>query len=262
MASNPFDQFDTDPVQNPFDQFDQPEQPARTAKTNLQDVAATAAKGITGLADAAIGIANIPTLGQAGKAAKLVGLNEVYDDPIQAEQAFNEHHQNIAAGKRNEFMEASPYSAPQQYAQRQVSEADGVLGKLSAAVRYPSTIATTVGESLPTMVTGGLAGRGMTAASPLISGVVGGALGEGLMGAGSAAEQTRQQTATGTLTPAQAGMALASGAGTAAFGYAGGKLANKLGIEDVDTLFANGFQRTAKAAGVEAGEKGLSLIHI
>lgn len=258
MASNPFDQFDTDPVQNPFDQFDQPEQPARTAKTNLQDVAATAAKGITGLADAAIGIANIPTLGQAGKAAKLVGLNEVYDDPIQAEQAFNEHHQNIAAGKRNEFMEASPYSAPQQYAQRQVSEADGVLGKLGAAVRYPSTIATTVGESLPTMVAGGLAGRGITAASPLISGVVGGALGEGLMGAGSAAEQTRQQTATGTLTPGQAGMALASGAGTAAFGYAGGKLANKLGIEDVDTLFANGFSKTAKAAGVEAGEKGFA----
>ena len=232
--------------------------PERTMETNLQDVAATAAKGITGAGDAAIGLLNIPTLGQAGRAKDLVGLNEVYDDPMQAEQALSEHQQNINAGERNQFIDASPYSEPQQYAQQQVTNAEGLVGKFGAAIRNPSTIVTTVGESLPTMGAGGLIGRAVTKAAPLISPIVGGAIGEGLVGAGSAAEQTRKETATGTLSPTQAAMAVGSGLGTAAFGYAGGKIANKLGFNDVDTLFASGFSRVARNAGVDAGEKGFA----
>lgn len=169
--------------------------PQRTLKTNLQDVAATAAKGITGLSDAAIGLANIPTMGQAGRSAQLVGLNEVYDDPMQAEQALQEHQQNIAAGKRNEFLDASPYSAPQQFAQKQVTDAEGVLGKLGAAVRNPSTIATAVGESVPSMLAGGLIGRGLAVGTKL-SPVVGAAIGEGIVGAGASSEQVRKESPT------------------------------------------------------------------
>jgi len=232
-------------------------QPDRNWKTNTQDVLATGAKGITNLGDALIGIADIPTMGQAGRSASLVGLNDVYGDPLQAEQALLGHEQDIADKKSNPYIEESPYSAPQQWAQQQVTNAKGFGGKFAAAVRNPSTIATTVGESLPTRLAGGLVGEGLVAATGL-SPVIGGALGEGIMGAGSAAESIRKDSASGTITPSQAGMAVGSGIGTTAFGVLGGKFAQKLGLTDVDTLFANNFKKIATNAGIEQGEQGFA----
>jgi len=97
-----------------------------------------------------------------------------------------------------------------------------------------------------------------------VGAVVAGAAGEGLLGAGSAAEQIRQETADKLLTGKQVISAVGSGAGTAAFGVAGGKLAKKLGIDDIDTLLAGGagqtgsksvrdFAKRATASGISEG---------
>lgn len=62
--------------------------------------------------------------------------------------------------------------------------------------------------------------------------------GEGIVGAGSAAEGTRQQTEDGLLTPKQSALAATSGAATSLFGALGRKAAKALGIADIDALAA------------------------
>ena len=53
------------------------------------------------------------------------------------------------------------YSDPQKEAFARVQQADGFMGKLSAAVENPSVIAHTVAESVPSMLAGGVAARGL-----------------------------------------------------------------------------------------------------
>ena len=67
-----------------------------------------------------------------------------------------------------------------------------------------------------------------------------GAGGEGLAMAGSAAEQIRQETDDGLLTPTQSGIAAATGVAGAALGVGGAKLAQRLGVGDADTMLAQG----------------------
>ena len=68
-----------------------------------------------------------------------------------------------------------------------------------------------------------------------------------------------EQTEDGLLTPKQAGIAAATGATTAGFGYAGGKIAQKLGIGDFDTIIAGGrtANPAASVAGSAAANKGI-----
>jgi hypothetical protein len=126
----------------------------------------------------------------------------------------------------------------QQAANRAVQEAEGFTGKLGAAVTNPSTIATTGTDSLPLMLGGAGVARGLMQVAPRMGVIGAGAAGEGIVGAGSAAEQIRQQTEDGLLTGKQAGLAAASGVGTGLLSVLGGKVAQRLGIGDVDTLLA------------------------
>ena len=66
------------------------------------------------------------------------------------------------------------------------------------------------------------------------------------MGAGSAAEQIRQETDDGLLSPGQTAAAAATGAATAGLGYAGGRVAQRLGIGDAETMLAQGNKGIAK----------------
>jgi hypothetical protein len=77
--------------------------------------------------------------------------------------------------------------------------------------------------------------------SPLLAG----ALGEGIISAGAAAEETRQQTKDGLLTPKQAALTAISGAGTAMFSLVGGRVATKFGITDPDVFLAGGSSVTS-----------------
>ena len=211
----------------------------RSAVDIARDVGITALKGVIGVPQAAVGIADILTLGRAGKALEGVGFN-----PREAQ----------------EILDAN-YSAPQQAANRAVREADGFVNTLGAAIANPSTIGLAVGESIPAMLAGGVVARGLLGVAPKLAPWAAGALGEGVVGAGSAASQARGESADGTLTPKQAGAALASGAGTAAFGALGGKLAARAGLADVDTMLASGvraatdkgFVRQIVGAGISEG---------
>ena len=217
-----------------------------------RDLAAWGVKNAIGVPELAVGLADIPTGGRVGRFLEnkdgAVGFR-----PKQAREAVNEWHSDATKD-----------------AQRKFQEAEGIGGKLQAAIENPSNIAGGVIESLGAMGAGGLAARGLLAGTRLgqmgtsaaarvaaaggddaaqaaarIAGnakgaALAGAAGEGLTMAGSAAEQIRQETDDGLLTAKQAGLAGATGLVGGAFGALGGRLANRLGIGDAETMLAQG----------------------
>ncbi|MGJ7553054.1 hypothetical protein ACSFBI_03590 [Variovorax sp. RB3P1] len=224
MASSdlkPFDgQLDA-PPQNlkPFSgELDSPESPKRSALDVAKDIGVTALKGAVGLPQAVVGLADIPTGGRVGKALDDAGVRFKDTQDFLADQ----------------------YSDAQKAANKKVAAADGFVGTAQAMIENPSTIATSVGESIPQMLGGAGVARGLLKVAPKIGAAVAGAAGEGVIGAGSQAEQIRGETKDGLLTPTQSALAAATGATTAAFGAAGGKLAQRLGIGDAETMLAQG----------------------
>ncbi|MEY3774965.1 MAG: hypothetical protein RLZZ129_1745, partial [Verrucomicrobiota bacterium] len=200
--------------------------PGRTVGDVLKDAGVTALKGAVGLPQAVVGLADIVTLGRVGKKLEELGYR-----PEEAKQILD-----------------SWYSPAQQEANRKVREAEGFFGTLDAAIENPSVIATTVGESIPQMLGGAAVARGLIGATAgKVAPWAAGGIGEGVMGAGAAASEIRSQTEDGTLTPQQAGAALASGAGTAVLGAVGGKVAQRMGVPDVDTMLAQGGGKLAKS---------------
>lgn len=189
---------------------------ARTLSGTATDVGVTVLKGFGAIPQAGLGLLDIATLGAAGQAAKTyLGYDPARDAGTLSAQ----------------------YSPAQQQAQRTFAEAIGLTGKFEAAITNPSLIGHAILESLPLMLAGGGVGRVLSTFAKVGS-VVAASIGEGVLAAGSAAEQTRQQTPGGNLTVGQAGLAVTSGALTSAFGVLGGKIAQKFGIADVDTLLA------------------------
>nr|WP_311465178.1 PLxRFG domain-containing protein [uncultured Ottowia sp.] len=199
--------------------------PERGLKGWAQDIGATAVKGAIAVPEIAVGLADLATGGHAGRAAEGLGLRFK-----EAKEIANDWH-----------------SEATKEAQRQFQQAEGVTGKAAAALQNPSVIATAVGESLPQMLAGGLIGRGLMLAGR-IGPALAGALGEGIVGAGSAAEQIRQESPNGLLTGRQAGLAGLSGVADAGFGLLGGKMAQRLGIGDVETMLAGAGRAAAKPA--------------
>ena len=213
--------------------------PERGLKGWAQDIGATAVKGLIGAAEAGMGLTDLATGGLSGRAAEGLGLR------------FKDWRE-----KANDW-----HSEATKEAQRQYEQAEGVTGKAAAALQNPSVIATAVGESLPSMFAGGLIGRGLRLASRMVPALAGrmgpalaGALGEGIVGAGSAAEQIRQESPDGLLSGRQAGLAGLSGAATAGFGLLGGKMAQRWGASDVETLLAGAGRAAAKPAAQTAAQ--------
>jgi len=215
----------------------------RTVGGTAIDAGVTFLKSAIGFPEAVVGLLDIPTLGYAGKLLEKAGYK-----PKEAKQILDTY-----------------LSEAQQYANRQVKETKGFFPTIGAALQNPSTIVTSVVESLPQMLGGAGIARGLTSLAPAVAPYLAGAIGEGILGAGSAAEQMRQESKEGLLTPKQALAALGSGAGTTAFGVAGGKLAHRLGLEDIDTLLVKGttsgvgsksvkdFAKRATASGISEG---------
>lgn len=198
----------------------------RTVGGTAKDVGITLLKGAIGLPEAAVGLLDLPTMGYAGKLLEQAGFK-----PKEAREILDTY-----------------LSEAQQAANRKVREAQGFLPTAKAALQNPSTILTTAGESLPQMLGGAGIARGLLQVAPKIGAVAAGAAGEGLIGAGAAAEQMRQESKDKLLSGKQVISAVGSGVGTAAFGAAGGKLANKLGLDDIDTLLAGGASQAAGQA--------------
>jgi hypothetical protein len=231
-STDPFAQFED--AGNPFGESQIHD---RTLLRSIGDVGVSLAHGVVGAGEAAVGLANIPTLGYAGKGLEAIGY-----DPKGL-------HKIISSG----------YSEAQKAANEEVENAEGFVDTVSTMIKNPSTIGHTAIESIPSMVGGGLIGRGVLKAGTKYipkavealgkyAPIVASALGEGVIGAGSAAEQIRQETETGTLTGKQSALAIASGLGTGAFGLAGGALAKKLGFADLDTMLVSGkFKKDSKS---------------
>ena len=231
MPANIFDQFDppASGSKNIFDQFDpQPATKASNERTwpeAAADLGVTALKGAIGLPQAAVGLADIVSGGRAGRALEDVGFRP--DDAKKVLDSF--------------------YSEPQQAANRRVEEADGFVDTTLTALQNPSVIAHTALESIPSMLGGAGVARGLIKVAPKVAPWAAGAVGEGVVGAGAAAEEIRGATADRLLTPGQSAAAIGSGLGTAAFGAAGGKLAHRLGIGDIDTMLAGGASKLSRS---------------
>ena len=224
----------------------------KAAARALPDLGISALKGAIGLPESIVGLADIPTLGYAGKGMDALGFD------------FK---------KSKEWLDQ--YISPaQREANQRVSEAKGFLPTLEESIKNPGTIVQTLVESAPSMLGGAaLARKGLQlvskvgpkaaawAAGAAVPGssvpLIAGAVGEGAIAAGSTAEGIRQQTENRLLTWEQAGLSLASGALTGAIGIASGKMAKRLGIDDLDTFLVSGIPAgTAKRTLTERIARG------
>ena len=197
-----------------------------------------------GIPETAVGLLDIPTFGGAGKVAESIGKGLGIGGFGEGRKFFNKM-----------------LSPETQEAQRKVSGAEGFVDTIKTAVQNPSAIVQVVAESIPAMLTGtrligmgqkalgygakelaGLTGKELLAAtaSNKAKQIVTGALGEASVTAGQNIEQVRQETEDKLLTPMQVGINVASAAVTGIIGVLGGKLANRLGVEDFNTLMAGG----------------------
>ena len=161
----------------------QPEKPKeRTWGEVAKDVGVTTAKGIIGLPQAAVGILDIPTLGYASKGLEAAGVRFADAQKILDQE----------------------YSPAQQEAFKKVEAAEGFVPSLKAMVQNPSVPAHMIGQSIPQMIGGAAIGRKALQMLPAMGEAVAAGVGEGVLGAGSAASQIREGTPEGTLTPKQA----------------------------------------------------------
>ena len=204
---------------------------SRTVLGTAGDIGVVALKGAVGLPQALTGLASLATGGYAGKALEAVGIR--FEDA-----------QSILD---------SMYSPAQQRSNQAVKEAQGFVDTIGAMLSNPSTIGTTIGESAPQMLGGMSMARGLIAAAPKLAPWLAAAMGEGIMGAGASAEQMRGEDADGLLSIKTTFASAMSGAGTALFGAAGGKLAQRLGIADIDTVLVKGGMDEAAAGAVKKG---------
>lgn len=241
MAKNPF----SDPAygaegaastatSNPFSNPDYGKEPSRGFKGWAGDALGVVARGAISVPEAAVGLLDIPTGGAVGKTLENEG-GSVGLRFKQAKEAASDLFDSDATKQQNQ----------------QFQQADGIVEKAKVALSNPSMIFRAVGESLPAIGAGGVASRGLMAATKLgqmgaQGAALAGAAGEGITMAGSAAEQIRQETKDGLLTPEQAGLAAATGVVGGAVSALGGRVANKLGIGDAETMLAQGTKGMAK----------------
>ncbi|MDY6827226.1 MAG: diguanylate cyclase, partial [Bacillota bacterium] len=178
-------------------------------------------KGIVGAGETAVGLADIISGGHAGKAlSEYAGYNP---------QATNEFFTSLQSPEYRANLE-------------KMAAAKGVVEKAKVAVTNPSLIASTALESIPSMIGGwGVAKKIapglMKKFGPKLGLALAGGVGEGLVTASQNSEQIRQESPDRLLSTKQIALALGSGAATGAIGAVSGRIAQKLGLVDVDTLF-------------------------
>ncbi|MGL4260942.1 MAG: hypothetical protein ACRCTX_04920, partial [Afipia sp.] len=189
---------------------------------HARDLGLSAVKSAIAVPETLVGLADIPAGGRVGKFLENEG-GAVGFRPKQAKEFVSEFHTDQYKDQ-----------------QRQFQGADGILDKTAVAIQNPSLIANTVVESAAPMLAGGVAGRAVRAVAPKVGAAAAGAIGEGTMMAGAQAEAIRQETDDGLLTAGQSGAAVATGLAGTLFGYLGGRVAQRLGLGDVDTMLARG----------------------
>lgn len=224
------------------------ETPNRTAGQWATDIGGSLGRGAYNLFDSIAGLGDIATGGAVTPWLARHGLDS-------------------KAARADLDAEMSPQARAQQ---QEVASAEGFLPTINAALRNPAYMAGQIIESVPTMVVGGLAGKGAALGARALgmaaptAGVVGAGTGEGLAAAGQQAANTVQQT--GDLTLEQTAAALGSGALTGIIGAGSAGLAGRMGSSDLDAILSGAvapqagrgmFGRLGIGAGMEAGEESL-----
>ncbi|WP_162900274.1 PLxRFG domain-containing protein [Acinetobacter sp. SWAC57] len=211
---------------------------------HLKDTGLSALKSAVAVPELAVGIMDVMSDGAVGKTLEnkdgAIGFR-----PKEAKQALGDLHTDQYKAQQQEFADAG----------KDGNWVDKVVDKTKVALTNPSLIANTVVESVPSMLAGGVLGRASGIANP----VVAGAVGEGAVMAGSQAEQIRQETVDGRLTADQSLAGVATGVLGGLIGFAGGRLAQKMGIGDVDTMLVTGRAGPAEIAGEIASMPAKSL---
>lgn len=198
----------------------QPQSPNRTAGQWVTDVGGSVGRGAYNLFDSIAGLGDIATGGAVTPWLAQHGL-----DSKEARAVLD--------------AEMSPQARAQQ---QEVANAKGFLPTVKAIAQNPAYAAGQVIESVPSMVAGGVAGKGAALGARALgmnagrAALVGAGTGEGLATAGQQAAQTVQQT--GDLSPSQTGLALLSGGLTGLLGAAGARIGRKLGALDIDAQLA------------------------
>ena len=201
-----------------------------------KDLAVSALSGVQGTGASLVGLADLLLPGDQAEQARRLGV----DYPAR-QRATREH-----------------YSSAQKRQAEALGTTEGVIPTLRELAKHPAQVAHLAVESLPLMAGGGAIAKGIRTAIPGIAALVAGGVGEGAIGAGLTASGFEDET--GDLTPLQRVLAVTAGGATGLVGVGGGRLAQRLGLPDPDTLLAGGRPgaRAAfapAAALTEAGEE-------
>lgn len=121
-------------------------------------------------------------------------------------------------------------------AEQQTREAKDFLPTLGAYLENPSAIVTGVGGAIPSMLGGAGLARGIVTKG--VPAMYAAATGEGTVGSLLSAENIRKSQGGEDLSLGQSALAGLSGIFTGVLGVAGNKVAQKLGVADIDELLA------------------------
>ncbi|WP_180644319.1 PLxRFG domain-containing protein [Acinetobacter bereziniae] len=202
---------------------------------HLKDTGASVMSGLAGAAEATtVGLADLYTEGRVGKDIDNTGYYKLGE----AQKHWSDKKTDIAK---------------EQEKTRQ--NTDGIWNKTKYVLENPSQITNAVAESLPYMFSGAALGRASKIANPIVAASVG----EGAIMAGSQAESIRQQADDQLLNNGQEAIAAGTGVLGGLFGFAGGRLAQKMGIGDVDTMLVTGRAGPAEIVGEIASMPAKSL---
>jgi hypothetical protein len=191
-----------------------PEVPNASAMQRLGDLGLDIfAHTPVAMGEALVGLADIPTMGYAGKALEEIGYDpKTLHAMINRQMSEERQHEQVA---QSEAYDESFWKG------------------LGYSVTNPAPAIGTIIQSLPMMYGGRAIAQGLMKATPMLPAIAGG-IGEGTIAGGMTLEQIRQDAEGGVLTPEQYALGLGAGAVTGGLGYLGGRLAGKLGIEDID----------------------------
>ncbi|MDG3555625.1 PLxRFG domain-containing protein [Acinetobacter bereziniae] len=213
-------------------------------KGHLKDIGLSTLSGAVAVPEMAVGIMDTMSDGAVGKTLENKDGSLGFR-PKETKQFLGDLHTDQYKAQQQEFADAG----------QDGNWIDKVVDKTKVALKNPSLITNTVVESVPSMVAGAVLGRASGIANPIVAGAVG----EGSVMAGSQAEQIRQETVDGRLTADQSLASSTTGVLGGLIGFAGGRLAQKLGIGDVDTMLVTGRAGPAEIAGEIASMPAKSL---
>ena len=211
-----------------------PYKPSSFARRAIADTGIGLAQGVVGLGEGLVGIADIPTLGYAGKGIEA------------AEKAIfggtsKDLQQNLQELKTPELREQ----------EKAVQEAKGVKNTALALAKNPLAFLGLIEQSLPSMYGGVGIARKVLQKTPKLGTATAVGIGEGAITGGSIAEDARQQSEDGLITPKQAVIATGSGILTGGLGAMGSKIATKIGLDDFETLLTKSASPTIRTTATQ-----------